>query len=239
LQTAKIFEEFAKDTPLEKNVGPVDVRVESQHGAEQKNETPVYSDIHRNVCTQSRLRTWTNEYVNQVVQYLESWKKVNSTRIRAGLHEFNEMCKNLRHYQKKTEGLKGSRDQERYERNHQKLLGSLESHTSYSEKLLRYIEETTERGWKDFYPLLLNAMDFDLSYAAGQYKYSSHMTTVIENLKKIGEEYGLQQHGRLQELELEPLGDVYTGLRTISTPLYRVAYLGGKSTTTGSLSYNN
>jgi cytochrome c1 len=197
-----------------------------------KMNDPVYSDIRRNVYVESS--TDLDEYVNQVVQYLESWKKLNNTRIKAGLYEFNEMSEKLDHYQKKTEGLNGSKNKDKYERNQQKLLGILESHTSYSEKLLRYIEEATERGWKDFYPLLLNAMEFDLSYAAGQYKYCSHMTTVIDNLKKSGEEYGLQQHGRLQELESEPLGGVYTGERTKPKPSYLVGYPGGKSISTGS-----
>jgi hypothetical protein len=165
-----------------------------------------------------------DDYFEQVMHYLQSWKRINKTRIKAGLYEFKEMCEKFEHYQSKMKNMNQAKvDQEKYERNQQKLLGILEAHTTYSEKLLRYIEEVTERGWKDFYPLLLNAMEFDVAYASTQFKYSEHLKRVLEHLEeKIGKVYGLPKHGRLHELETEPLGDVYSGKRANPKPSYIV-----------------
>jgi len=176
---------------------------------------PSYLDIQTSVFDTSFVHL--DEYMEEVTKYLDEWKRVNRTRIRAGLYKFTQLSEKLNHYKGELSTLnkKKKNEKEKLEWNEQKLFVVQEAHDAHSEKLLRFIEEVTHRGWKDFYPFLLRIMQFDLSYTARQFKSLSHLVLVREGLKEIGNKYELQQCGRLQELQEEPLGYVFTGIEKL------------------------
>jgi len=209
----------AHEVPAQKTDRPVKKDVEE--------EDPSYSGLHRDVYNMTTEHL--NEFIEEVIFYLDEWKKVNSTRIKSGLYEFKELCLKLAHYERKVKGLENTRNKEKFERNKHKLLGVREAHAAYSERLLRYIEEVSDRAWKDLYPLLFHVFSFDLSYSAGRFKYISHLNLIIEDLKQVGVEHGLQQHGRLQELENKGLGEVYTGERGSLRGSLVMVKIGGSS----------
>jgi len=186
---------------------------DSLSGAGQ--DLPNYHGIHLTLYENSS--SHLEEFTKDIMTYVETWRKVNKTRIKAGLYEFKELDEKLEHYSDKVKSLEKSKNKEKVERNEHKLLGVREAHSTYSAKLLRYYEEVTVRGWRDLYPLLLKMLQFDLSYAADQYHLASQLSLVIDDLRHLGIEHGLQKDGRLKELEEEPLGDVFTGERKMGS----------------------
>ena len=173
-----------------------------------------YVAIH--LCVNDISNSHLNEYYKSMIQYAEEWDLVVSNRIKAGLYEFNKLCDDLHHYTVKVNKLRAVKApskklEGKLYRNEQKLVGAQEAHKVYSDHLYMYIEEVADRAWKDLYPLLLNAFEFDLNYCAGQFKFFSHLTQSIEKIKQVGTDYGLHAQGRLAQLDADPMQNVYTG----------------------------
>jgi len=173
-----------------------------------------YVAIH--LCVNDISKSHLNEYYKSMIQYAEEWDAIVSNRINAGLYEYKKLCDDLHHYTAKVNKLRAvkiqsKRREEKLFRNEQKLLGAQEAYRAFGENLYMYIEEVTDRAWKDLYPLLLNAVEFDLNYCAGEFKFLSHLAQSVEMLKQIGGHYGLHTKGRLPELDADPMQSLYTG----------------------------
>ena len=107
------------------------------------------------------------------------------------------------------------------ERNKLKLAGAREVHKIYGESLALLIEEVVERAWKDFFPLLLRTITFELHHQKCLSTIYANTQTLATELERVGIDQDIPQQGRLQDLkELHP-EEIYTGTECIVRPILK------------------
>lgn len=175
---------------------------------------------------------YMNQYYEQAIQYVQDWLKVISDRVNSRLMEFESHQEKLSHYRGKVEKLNAEAEKQakhnktlspkradKLERNMLKLNGAREAHDSYGESLYLFMDEVTERAWKDMYPLLLRTFEFDRNYSRDQAKVFTKLTKTVTVLKSIGDKEGLDPTGRLHELKVKKPEELYTGEQEVVRPV--------------------
>ena len=190
-----------------------------------------YASVH--VAAHKVAKLYADQYNNQILHYIEEWERVISSRIQGRIMQFNKLRFDLNHYERKLDGLRTKKEREntrkksqaspkaseRFDRNELKLSGSREACDAYGESLLLLIDETTERAWRDFYPLLLRSMQFDINLSADQAGIFSGFDETMTILKAIGVEKGLNIEGRVKILKDSRPEEFYTGKKKVVRPI--------------------
>jgi hypothetical protein len=116
------------------------------------------------------------EYQEHVLGYLSEWQQVVTSNVDKQLKAVKKLQQNRLHYEKKVESLRRKVNQleskgkatpqavvERLSRNEEKLKDAFENHEQWAGQLCVLLEQVTEHGWKDLYPLLKNTMKWEVN----------------------------------------------------------------------------
>ncbi|KAL7534305.1 hypothetical protein ACHAXR_009194, partial [Thalassiosira sp. AJA248-18] len=166
-----------------------------------------------------------NEH-SDLVQYVEEWEQTILTRVQSRYFEYVKHRTSLNHYNKKVEAMiqeeeklreknkpMKPKQQEKFERNQQKLTGARETHDCAGESLIMLMDEVILRSWRDAFPLLKKSISFEVEYAAIQQRHMVDLVGSLELLEVIGNEESISDDGRLEMFQKMNPEDVYTGAR--------------------------
>jgi hypothetical protein len=116
------------------------------------------------------------DYQEHVLGYLSEWQQVVTSNVDKQLKAVKKLHYNRLHYEKKVESLRRKVNQieskgkatpqavvERLSRNEEKLKDAFENHEQWAGQLCVLLEQVTEHGWKDLYPLLKNTMKWEVN----------------------------------------------------------------------------
>lgn len=126
----------------------------------------------------------SKHYAESVLDYVTEWEQVVSARVDSELAVCKKLQTSRRHYTQKVETLRNKVNdmeekctannnsntsavknlqamQEKLERNEEKLNDAWESHETAASRLCVLIEEVTQKGWIDLYPLLQSFMQWE------------------------------------------------------------------------------
>jgi hypothetical protein len=145
------------------------------------------------------------KYQDNIIDYVVEWERIVTARFEEENTERQRLNGVLNHYQTKVEGLrkdvnkkldKGlsspSRKTEKLSRNEDKLKIAWEEHEHSASRLCDLLQEATESGWKDLYPLVIAMMKFDSEKSADEREILSKMDEV-EALVESSVEAGLNE----------------------------------------------
>eukprot|EP00567_Pseudictyota_dubia_P013546 CAMPEP_0197449876 /NCGR_PEP_ID=MMETSP1175-20131217/23250_1 /TAXON_ID=1003142 /ORGANISM="Triceratium dubium, Strain CCMP147" /LENGTH=514 /DNA_ID=CAMNT_0042982137 /DNA_START=373 /DNA_END=1917 /DNA_ORIENTATION=- len=176
---------------------------------------------------------YADQYSSNIIKYVEEWDKASYTRIQGRLLEFERMKSNLEHYVQKVDGLRSGikkregsnrkispKASQRFDRNELKLGGAREAYDSYGESLLLLLEEVTDRAWRDCFPLLMRAMQFDVNFSSDQAKVFSALNETVERLEKLGVGREVDPDGRIRSLKESKPEEIYTGGKNVVPPVH-------------------
>jgi hypothetical protein len=205
LQVAHQFAAMSKETPLFDCVGLM------PSADRPSNTVCSYTSVHDDLAAKGK--SYAQKYQQFVLEYAIEWEKIIRTRIDGGIVKAEELRVELDHYQKKTEALrltanqnmvKGkslpSSIQEKLTRNEEKLISSKQSYNQVATDLCILMEEVTERSWRDLHPLLVKVAQFDMTVANDDAKSLAPLAQVVSSLKHVATENGLSAQPRLKDL---------------------------------------
>lgn len=204
-KVAKQFGSICKETPLFDCIGLM------PSADRPSNTVCSYMSVHDDLASKSK--SYNGKYQQFVLEYAIEWEKVICSRIDTGLKKAEELRIELDHYQKKTESLrltanqnlvKGksvpSGQQEKLTRNEEKLIASKQGYNRLATDLCILMEEVTERSWRDLHPLLVKVAQFDMTLANDEAKALASLNQVVASLKQVATENGLSSQPRLKDL---------------------------------------
>ena len=182
----------------------------------------VHKESHKKMCQN------ISEYSLKILRYVEEWDRVATRRIWSRLIEFRRLRGDLGHYAQKVEKLRvhaettednGGRvnetQQRRLERNELKLSGAYEAFDTFGGSSFLLIEEITERVWKDFYPVLVNALHIDKACNLDMNNIFQALEKTARQVEEIGVLHRVKIKGRLQDFWLTQKNEIYTGERHV------------------------
>jgi len=116
------------------------------------------------------------DYQEHIVDYITEWEQVITTKADRGLKDVKKLHSTRTHYESKVEGLRRRVNQletkekevppalvEKLARNETKLDVAWKAHEQQASLLCVLLKEITEQGWRDAYPLLRNAMKWEVN----------------------------------------------------------------------------
>jgi hypothetical protein len=133
--------------------------------------------------------------------------QIQATRIQTSLQESETLRREVDHYFFKTRNLekKFKRAKEPNKtlettlvRNRNKYKKAKKLYDRHSNELCLLIEEMTERGWRDLFPVLLKLTQSDLYCATFEYELMCQLHGIIENMKDIGEKFQVTLNTRTE-----------------------------------------
>jgi tRNA(Ser,Leu) C12 N-acetylase TAN1 len=137
-----------------------------------------------------------SEYQRRVIDYAVEWKQVVTSRIDKEIKEVNKLRKVRLHYEKKVEALrnkvnaleqKGKPVPEttatKLTRNEDKLSVRWKNHETSSGRLVVFMEEAVTYGWKDLYPLVKNAMSWEVYRLAQENETYGRLPMTLEAME--------------------------------------------------------
>lgn len=142
------------------------------------------------------------EYQRHVIDYAVEWEQVITSRIDKEIKEVNKLRQDRSHYEKKVDGLrnkvnalesKGKPTPDatsvKLTRNEEKLREAWESHETSSGRLVVLIEEAVKFGWKDLYPIVKNAMKWEVNRVARENETYGRLPLTLEAMKSTVKEH--------------------------------------------------
>jgi hypothetical protein len=134
-------------------------------------------------------------YQSTVIDYAIEWERIVTTRADFDLAETGKLHSKLNHYQNKVDSLRKSANAKetqgkasparlttKLERNEGKLNEAWKQHERSASKLCNLLEQVTERGWKDLYPLVLAMLDWEKARSSQDYDVFKRLPFVKEKL---------------------------------------------------------
>ncbi len=116
----------------------------------------------------------SQEYENFILDYASEWHDIVTAMLDSEIDLVRQLQRRRFHYERKVGALRRrtntieSRGKdvpaalgEKLLRNEQKLSHAWENHEQRATRLCALLEEVTENGWKDLYPLIQNTMKFE------------------------------------------------------------------------------
>jgi hypothetical protein len=173
-----------------------------------------FSSIHHLLAPKSL--GYADKYSKFVINYVVEWDRVITTRVEKGLKNAEALRRDYDHYQKKAETLRASatavmskgksvdpKSQEKLARNEEKLVAAKTAYDKFATEMCIYLEEVTERSWRDLHPCLVKMAQFEMTISKEEATSLGQMTQVVNALKTIGDQNKVEGSGRLKELETQ------------------------------------
>mmetsp|Transcript_10635 Transcript_10635/g.15563 ORF Transcript_10635/g.15563 Transcript_10635/m.15563 type:complete len:466 (+) Transcript_10635:193-1590(+) len=211
-----------------------------QDNSEIFGDEGTYVFAHSSMNKRSKL--YTDKYQQFVINYVENWEQVISSRVTTGLKQAETLRLDLEHYSRKVESMRanatammskgkivGAKAADTLKRNEQKWINAQASHEAFKSSMLMLLDEVTERAWKDLHPLLLKMLQFDTTYSADEVRIFSDLDKAISLTKQIGTEHDIDIKGRLDKLRNDLPEVLYTGEKdfTLGTQVSEGPYYDG------------
>jgi hypothetical protein len=131
-----------------------------------------------------------------VLDYVSEWEQVVSTKVSEELSMVKKLQQDRLHYEKKTDSLRKKAIQlegkgkamtqaqeEKLDRNEKKLKDSWQLHEEKAGEACFLIEQVTIHGWKDFYPLVKNAMKWEVNRLGRENVTYGRLPATLEAMK--------------------------------------------------------
>lgn len=217
--------------------------------AEEEQHQPKLSSMAVQMAAYELARDHGKRFKSEIIDYVDSWHSVVTSRIKSRMIEFDRLKQNLEHYEKKVEllieneektaacsgggifnmfdnAIKARSDSVRQKKTNQlarnklKLAGAREAHKIYGESLYLLIDEVVNRSWIDIYPVLLRAIRFDINQSQCIAAVYADSEVLAKELEMLGTE-NISSRGRLKDLrDLHP-EEVYTGTECMVRPVLK------------------
>jgi hypothetical protein len=198
-QLDKAHMDVAKEIADLSEKSPISIHVAGAMAGSAKKSPESYMGVHETLSKQTK--SAMKKYQNTIVDYVEEWDRVLTTRVEEEQKETQRLNGVLNHYQTKVEGLrmvvnkqldKGKqspvRTTEKLSRNENKLKDAWEEHERAASRLCDLLQEATEHGWKDLYPLVVAMAKFDSEKSAEEQAILSKLDVVEALLLSTAEE---------------------------------------------------
>ena len=139
------------------------------------------------------------EFQKRVIEYVAEWESIVVQDVKAGLAKVKKLASDRSHYEKKVEMLrKKSNDlkakekeipaahTDKLKRNEVKLKDAFEAHEEEAGRLCVMIEEATNEGWHDLYPLIKTVMKWESNRASRDQELFGRM---LPSLQVVRDDY--------------------------------------------------
>lgn len=153
------------------------------------------------------------QYQVQLVTYVTHWESTVSTRIMNELKHVDKLFKTFGRYHKKLESLQEAAnkkkvvkdvDLEKIARNKGKLETAKKEYRRNVIGVTLFIDEVTERGWKDLLPFLIRMITFDMDSTATMADNVARLMVVRQDLECLAERFDMNpdmiRNGRIDTL---------------------------------------
>jgi hypothetical protein len=158
------------------------------------------ASVHQVVAEKARVDA--EQYQKNVIIHAIEWEKIITARADAGLERTNGLYQDLIHYQhkidilrKKVNGVEGmgkespAKLNQKLTRNEAKLNKAWELYEAGASTLCNQLEEITKGGWKDLYPLVMAALQWEVDIAAGEQDANGILSQVEKGMTSIFDEH--------------------------------------------------
>jgi hypothetical protein len=192
-EMVKQFSLMAKGSPIDEKIGSTESQ-DSFATVDHAIETRVQSDMQK--------------FQRNIIDYALEWEDIVTTRVDSDLKDTTKLNERLNHYQNKVEGIRKkvnakesklvsrgkdpsatpTKLNQKLERNEAKLNHAWKAHEASASKLCNLMEEATQRGWKDLFPLVKAAIDWQAETASGEYDIFARLPSVATELADLFEE---------------------------------------------------
>jgi hypothetical protein len=148
-----------------------------------------------------KARVGAEQYQKNVINYAIEWEQIVTTRVDEDLKKTNALQESLNHYQNKIAVLrkkvnavenkgKGSPTKlsEKLTRNEGKLEQAWKLHEEGASTLCNLLDEITKGGWKDLYPLVLAALQWELGRTTEEHDVYAKLSEVEKDMTFIFDE---------------------------------------------------
>jgi hypothetical protein len=139
------------------------------------------------------------DYQAHVIDYVDEWDEIVTTLGDMEIKECSELSKRRNHYVHKVDRLRqrvnyieqrGARDappklQQKLQRNEDKLERANDLFEAKSNDLAVVLTESVRRGWIDLYPLIRNAMKFEVNRLSRASTTYGRLTGTLAALKSV------------------------------------------------------
>jgi len=146
-----------------------------------------------------------------IIDYLKEIERVEVNRVQKGLQQSEILRRDLDHYfykvpsiEKQCTRSKGNNQSlvQCLKRNEKKLKNAKRAYDDHTQDLCLLLDEITERGWRDFFPIIMKLNQSDIFNSAFESESVNELIDVVEKLKAIGERYQVKMDSRAPELKL-------------------------------------
>ncbi len=141
------------------------------------------------------------QYQQKIIDYAIEWEQIVTARVDDGLKKTNVFYQKLNHYQNKIDSLrkkvnavenKGKESpaklSEKLTRNEDKLKESWKVHEESASTLCNLLDEITTGGWKDLYPLVMAALQWEIGRATGEHDVYGKLSEVEKGMTSMFDE---------------------------------------------------
>jgi hypothetical protein len=151
-----------------------------------------YSSMHKDLAKKSHDRA--AEFQKHVIDYVTEWDSVISTRVDAGVKKSVVLRRELDHYESKVDHLKLKKipDEEKVDRNADKQAHARDDYENHVADMRTFLEEVTDRSWKDLIPLLARMAAWDKKTAEDEAMCLGKMNEVVEKLSAVALTYNME-----------------------------------------------
>jgi hypothetical protein len=137
-------------------------------------------------------------YQKKIIDYLIGWESTITARVDVDVVEVQKLHKILEHYETKVHGLRkkvatvekknkspNAGLVQKLDRNIEKLEEAWKNHEKTASSLCNLLEEVTQRGWKDLYPVIRASMQFHQDCVRKESDIFAALSTIDETLTSI------------------------------------------------------
>jgi hypothetical protein len=148
-----------------------------------------------------KARDEAKQYQETVIDYAIEWLQIVTTRVDEGLEKSNVLYRELNHYKNKIDLLRkkvnaveakgkesSSKLSQKLNRNEAKVKNAWKLHEASASTLCNLLEEITKGGWKDLYPLILAALQWEIGVTAGEEDANGLLSQVEKDMRSIFDE---------------------------------------------------
>jgi hypothetical protein len=185
----EVVKEVSELSSQSEKVSPINTFVCGAMAGSKTKSPESYVGVHEALSKNTHKEV--KKYQDNIIDYVVEWESIVTARFEEENAERQRLNGVLNHYQTKVEGLrkevnkkldKGlsspSRKTEKLSRNEDKLKNAWEEHERSASRLCDFLQEATESGWKDLYPLVIAMLKFDSEKSADEREILSKMDEV-------------------------------------------------------------
>lgn len=186
--------DMSAGTPISEIVGEAE-------SVTEKSTKQSFTDLHKALATKTDEAA--TKFATDVIDQVTDWEKTIASHILDHQTQSEKLRRELDHYERKVEGLHANVAEmeakekmvssslfEKKERNDEKFARAKTEYETYTHELCEYMEEVTERAWKDIIPVIIALTKWETETAFVQAGFLDKMTNLIQNLLEISDESG-------------------------------------------------